>query len=80
MQSSCTVLVVTKLVDLAIDWKVMGSRPAARGVPDGPNRSAGGTLHRVGGPDEIVGAAVYFASNTSSYTTGSILRVDGGMR
>jgi NAD(P)-dependent dehydrogenase (short-subunit alcohol dehydrogenase family) len=37
-------------------------------------------LRRVGQPSEIVGAALYFASGASTYTTGSILRVDGGMK
>ena len=37
-------------------------------------------LGRIGDPNEIVGAALYFASDESSYTTGSILRVDGGMK
>ena len=36
-------------------------------------------LQRAGDPDEIVGAALYFASAASSFTTGAILRVDGGL-
>lgn len=35
-------------------------------------------LRRAGEPDEIVGAALYFASDASSFTTGAILRIDGG--
>ncbi len=35
-------------------------------------------LQRGGEPDEVVGAALYFASAASSYTTGSILKIDGG--
>ena len=35
-------------------------------------------LQRGGEPHEIVGAALYLASAASTYTTGSILKVDGG--
>jgi len=35
-------------------------------------------LQRGGEPHEIVGAALYFASGASSYTTGTLLNIDGG--
>jgi NAD(P)-dependent dehydrogenase (short-subunit alcohol dehydrogenase family) len=35
-------------------------------------------LKRFGEPDEIVGTALYLASDASSYTTGIVIRVDGG--
>jgi NAD(P)-dependent dehydrogenase (short-subunit alcohol dehydrogenase family) len=35
-------------------------------------------LQRAGNPDEIVGAALYFAADASSFTTGAVLQVDGG--
>lgn len=36
-------------------------------------------LKRIGNPPEIVGAALFLMSDASSYTSGSIIRADGGM-
>jgi NAD(P)-dependent dehydrogenase (short-subunit alcohol dehydrogenase family) len=41
-------------------------------------RAAGFALKRSGLPEEITGAALYLACAASSYTTGSVLTVDGG--
>lgn len=36
-------------------------------------------LGRMGKPDELVGAALYFASDASTFTSGAVMNVDGGM-
>jgi NAD(P)-dependent dehydrogenase (short-subunit alcohol dehydrogenase family) len=36
-------------------------------------------LKRIGDPDDIAGAAVYFASDASNYTTGTVIVIDGGV-
>lgn len=35
-------------------------------------------LQRGGEAEEVVGAALYFASDASTYTTGAVLKIDGG--
>jgi NAD(P)-dependent dehydrogenase (short-subunit alcohol dehydrogenase family) len=43
------------------------------------DRKKATALRRVGQPPEIIGAALFLASDASSYTSGAIIRVDGGM-
>ena len=41
--------------------------------------SRANVMHRIAQPEEIVGTALYLASEASSYTTGQLLQVDGGV-
>jgi 3-oxoacyl-[acyl-carrier protein] reductase len=36
-------------------------------------------LRRLGHPEDVVGAAVFFASDASAFITGQSLNVDGGI-
>jgi NAD(P)-dependent dehydrogenase (short-subunit alcohol dehydrogenase family) len=47
--------------------------------PEEDRRSAPSAAGRPGNPDEIVTAALYLASPSSSFTNGSLIRVDGGL-
>jgi NAD(P)-dependent dehydrogenase (short-subunit alcohol dehydrogenase family) len=56
------------MTDIAKAWSPEMIESLNRSVPLG----RGGQAH------EVVGAALYFASDASSYTTGAILKIDGG--
>ena len=56
------------LTDIAEAWSDEMKAALARMVP----------LGRGGEADEIVGAALFFASEASSFTTGAVLKIDGG--
>ena len=56
------------LTDIADAWTPEMKQGLARIVP----------LGRGGAPDECVGAMLYFASDQSAFTTGAVLKIDGG--
>ena len=43
------------------------------------DKTINSAVGRIGRPEEIVTSALYFASDKSSYTTGAVLRLDGGV-
>lgn len=59
------------LTDISKAWDLEAFEASKEG-----NRA----IPRGGDPAEIVGAALYFASPTSSFTTGTLVTVDGGGR
>ena len=65
-----TILAGPFLTDISKAWDMKAFEAiAARSI----------VMRRGGQAEEIVGAALYFASDASSYTTGAALRVDGGV-
>ena len=57
------------LTDISKAWDLQAfERQAKHNIP----------LQRGGQPREVVGAALYLASDASSYTTGSVIKIDGG--
>ena len=58
------------LTDISKAWDLDGfAKMAKKKIP----------VQRGGEPEEVVAAALYFASDASRYTTGAILKIDGGM-
>jgi NAD(P)-dependent dehydrogenase (short-subunit alcohol dehydrogenase family) len=63
-----TILAGPFFTDISKAWDLEAFEEAASHYP----------LRRGGQPDEIVGAALYFAGPASAFTTGAMLAVDGG--
>lgn len=57
------------LTDVSKAWDIKATTAGVQGF----------ALRRLGNPPEIVGAALFLMSDASSYTSGSIVRADGGM-
>jgi NAD(P)-dependent dehydrogenase (short-subunit alcohol dehydrogenase family) len=62
------VMAGTFLTDISAHWDMERFEQEAEGF----------ALRRAADPDEIAGTVLYLASAASSYTTGTVMRVDGG--
>ena len=54
------------------------SNPLVVGTPRGEEMIMRTPMHRFGNPHEIVGPAIFLASEATAYVTGEVLAVDGG--
>jgi NAD(P)-dependent dehydrogenase (short-subunit alcohol dehydrogenase family) len=57
------------MTDVSKAWDLDATRAGAKRF----------ALQRIGEPTEVVGTALYLASDASSYTTSATIRVDGGI-
>ncbi len=57
------------LTDISKAWGPEATAQLERSIP----------LRRGGQADEVVGAALYLASDASSFTTGAVIKIDGGL-
>jgi NAD(P)-dependent dehydrogenase (short-subunit alcohol dehydrogenase family) len=55
--------------DIAKTWSAEMTQDAMRGVP----------LGRMGTPQDLLGAALWLASDASAFVTGELVRIDGGL-
>lgn len=89
--SKAAVVSLTKT--LAIEWATHGvcvnalapgvfptelNRPLLTGTPRGEEFITRTPMHRFGNLEELIGAAVFLASDSAKFTTGHVLAVDGG--
>lgn len=89
--SKAAVVSLTKT--LAVEWATHGvcvnalapgvfptdlNRSLLTGTPRGEELLARTPMHRFGNLDELIGAAVFLASDSAKFTTGHVLVVDGG--
>lgn len=85
--------VVSLTKTLAVEWATHGvrvnalapgvfptelNRPLLTGTPRGEEFITRTPMHRFGELEELIGAAVFLASDSAKFTTGHVLVVDGG--